>query len=145
MASKNRSWKQCREGEHLIFGTILFAERDTPKSIHGKVTVRCPSHVGEYEVHLEEIIRVLGRELKPGDGWNLFIHETSNGQILTERLYINNRKIYPIEQRGGGINHVVHRISRMYVPYVPQGAQASFNFMNPWEDGFNWRQVRYHE
>jgi hypothetical protein len=144
MSTRRRGWKQSLPGEHLIFGTVLGSERKSAKSLHGNVTVRGPSHVGVYEVNLDQLTRALGRELKKGDGWNLFVSE-KDGKILPERLYIGSKKIYPLPQPGGHMNHVVHGISKMYVPYIPQEAQGSFNFTRPWEDGFDWRKVRYHD
>lgn len=144
MNTRRHGWKQSLPGEHLIFGTVLTAEKDSAKSIHGTVTVKGISHIGEYEVNLEQLTKALGRELKSGDGWNLFVSE-KNGKLLTERLYIGSKKIYPLPQPGGYTNHVVHRISKMYVPYIPHDAQGAFNFMKPWENGFDWRRVRYHD
>jgi hypothetical protein len=144
MSTRRHGWKQSLPGEHLIFGTVLAAEKQTAKSIHGTVTVRGQSHVGVYDVNLDQLTKALGRELKKGDGWNLFVSE-KDGKILPERLYIGSKKIYPLSQPGGYVNPVVRRISNMYVPYVPQEAQGSFNFIRPWEDGFDWRKVRYHD
>ena len=144
MSTRRHGWKQSLPGEHLIFGTVLDAEKDTPKSIHGTVTVRGPNHVGVYKVNLDQLTKALRRELKIGDVWNLFVSE-KDGKLSTERLYIGTKKIYPLPQPGGLINHVVHGISKMYVPYVPQEAQSAFNFIKPWEDGFDWRRVSYHD
>lgn len=143
MSTRRHGWKQPLPGEHLIFGTVLDAEKNSAKSIHGTVTVKGPSHVGVYEVNLDQLTKALRRDLKKGDSWNLFVSE-KDGKLLTERLYIGSKKIYPLPQSGGLINHIVHRISKVYVPYVSQEAQGAFNFMKPWEDGFDWRQVRYH-